>query len=814
MVFVGNKVFLKGLPAVVRFVGPTQFSTGIWVGLELNTPDGKNNGSVQGVEYFTCEQEGNYGVFVRPSILEKEATPVQLDVVSVVNRLQQKLRDTLTENSSLRASKADLLKEIENFKSDLHSAESNLELVAVEAEYLREQNRTLLTKVDEWQIMHDDLKADYAILKEELDIYKELEEVVMNQVPSEENITSEDLTISIQLNKRLELAYSSLERLMTTKENNFNSEIDSLRKELALSVSNKQSYDVTVKELQAAEVTIKLLKEQLETSLELVLVAEHLAVENDALRLRISELNLKAEELTELNEIDRDLELEHIKKEDELRESIIQLSEALEHEKSAVTSLINSNEELKKSLQRKQYSENATPSNEMELMSIELRLLRSQLQELFGVNTDLKGEVSLLERFATEVFPVGYKAHFELLLSIDRCLFKVGSVESHERNLLWLHAFVALLQFARLVIEHYYENVDIEAMKSQISFLQSAFYSQRPFMDSDSGADGSLAKSIDYFETFLLLQAPDWMHRTWNLSKIVPVVKFIEQVVVEEAGENDDLFQAKITKCRNIEDNIRIFQSRDKLAGLELLNADFSFSSLSYLPTSELPTKLDFIYDNIVKSQVKYPENVGSIYSITDEVLKKAQISIELLHSQLEDKQYQIQDLKLHVGLLEKNMKLSLAERNAQLTENATSFEAAEAQIVNLKNQLKKIQQHNVDLEQQLEAVFELERSSVFLQTAYFNSKSANSESTLTETLVEEIQLLQRMLEPQQEKKKWSKDIDWLYEPLCTRRSTRTTMASFLEAARQRKKRTTYLVKSLSMLASNSLRMHSLPLRV
>ncbi|KAJ1033941.1 hypothetical protein NDA16_000149 [Ustilago loliicola] len=49
----------------VLFVGQTSFAAGVWVGIELDNPNGKNNGSVQGKRYFEC-QDG-YGVFVRSS---------------------------------------------------------------------------------------------------------------------------------------------------------------------------------------------------------------------------------------------------------------------------------------------------------------------------------------------------------------------------------------------------------------------------------------------------------------------------------------------------------------------------------------------------------------------------------------------------------------------------------------------------------------------------------------------------------------------------------------------------------------------------
>ncbi|TFK42165.1 dynactin [Crucibulum laeve] len=50
---------------VVRFSGPTSFSTGKWTGIELYEGNGKNDGSVNGVSYFNCRM--GHGVFVRQS---------------------------------------------------------------------------------------------------------------------------------------------------------------------------------------------------------------------------------------------------------------------------------------------------------------------------------------------------------------------------------------------------------------------------------------------------------------------------------------------------------------------------------------------------------------------------------------------------------------------------------------------------------------------------------------------------------------------------------------------------------------------------
>ncbi|XP_027205610.2 CAP-Gly domain-containing linker protein 4-like [Dermatophagoides pteronyssinus] len=62
-VFIGSKVYLTDKKTgIVRFMGPTKFAPGIWYGIELTRPIGKNDGSVQGVRYFTCKQR--FGIFV------------------------------------------------------------------------------------------------------------------------------------------------------------------------------------------------------------------------------------------------------------------------------------------------------------------------------------------------------------------------------------------------------------------------------------------------------------------------------------------------------------------------------------------------------------------------------------------------------------------------------------------------------------------------------------------------------------------------------------------------------------------------------
>ena len=74
---VGTKVEVVGkdLRGVVAFSGLTSFASGKWIGVVLDQPNGKNNGTVQGKTYFSCQD--NYGIFVRPNQLSllEEAPP-------------------------------------------------------------------------------------------------------------------------------------------------------------------------------------------------------------------------------------------------------------------------------------------------------------------------------------------------------------------------------------------------------------------------------------------------------------------------------------------------------------------------------------------------------------------------------------------------------------------------------------------------------------------------------------------------------------------------------------------------------------------
>ncbi|XP_037603446.1 CAP-Gly domain-containing linker protein 4-like isoform X2 [Sebastes umbrosus] len=66
----GERVLVVGQrTGVVQFYGKTSFAPGLWLGIELDKPSGKNDGSVGGVRYFRCPPK--HGVFAPPSRVQR-----------------------------------------------------------------------------------------------------------------------------------------------------------------------------------------------------------------------------------------------------------------------------------------------------------------------------------------------------------------------------------------------------------------------------------------------------------------------------------------------------------------------------------------------------------------------------------------------------------------------------------------------------------------------------------------------------------------------------------------------------------------------
>ncbi|KFV68441.1 Centrosome-associated protein 350, partial [Dryobates pubescens] len=62
---IGDRVLVSEVqPGTLRFKGLTKFAKGFWAGVELDKPEGNNNGTYDGIKYFDCKEK--HGIFAPP----------------------------------------------------------------------------------------------------------------------------------------------------------------------------------------------------------------------------------------------------------------------------------------------------------------------------------------------------------------------------------------------------------------------------------------------------------------------------------------------------------------------------------------------------------------------------------------------------------------------------------------------------------------------------------------------------------------------------------------------------------------------------
>uniref|UniRef100_A0ABK0L5G6 CAP-GLY domain containing linker protein family, member 4 n=1 Tax=Rattus norvegicus TaxID=10116 RepID=A0ABK0L5G6_RAT len=113
----GDRVVIAGQKVgTLRFCGTTEFASGQWAGIELDEPEGKNNGSVGRVQYFKCAPK--YGIFAPLSKITKvkdgrknithtpstkatlHARSQKVDVAHVTSKVNSGLMTSKKENAS------------------------------------------------------------------------------------------------------------------------------------------------------------------------------------------------------------------------------------------------------------------------------------------------------------------------------------------------------------------------------------------------------------------------------------------------------------------------------------------------------------------------------------------------------------------------------------------------------------------------------------------------------------------------------------------------------------------------------------------
>uniref|UniRef100_A0A673X2M0 Dynactin subunit 1 n=1 Tax=Salmo trutta TaxID=8032 RepID=A0A673X2M0_SALTR len=368
------EVIGKGQRGTVAYVGATLFATGKWVGVILDEPKGKNDGTVQGKRYFQCDE--NCGIFVRQSqiqLVEDGVTSPDIPESSTAKFLSKQKgeqNNKAVEEESLRGQVKDLEEKLETLK--MKRAEDKVKLKELEKHKIQlEQLQEWKTKMQEQQTdlqkqlkeakkdAREALEAKDRYMEEMSDTADAIEMATLDKEMAEER--SESLQVEVEsLKEKVEELTMDLEIIKHEVEEKGsdgaassyhvkqleeqNSRLkDALVRMRDLSSSEKQEHvklqkqmekkngeletlrtqkEKLQEEMKQAEATIDELKEQVDAALGAEEMVETLTERNLDLEEKVRELRETVTDLEAINEMNDELQENSRETEMELREQL------------------------------------------------------------------------------------------------------------------------------------------------------------------------------------------------------------------------------------------------------------------------------------------------------------------------------------------------------------------------------------------------------------------------------------------------------------------------------------------------------------
>uniref|UniRef100_A0A8C1Q222 Dynactin subunit 1 n=1 Tax=Cyprinus carpio TaxID=7962 RepID=A0A8C1Q222_CYPCA len=177
------EVIGKGHRGTVAYIGNTLFASGKWVGVILEEPKGKNDGTVQGKRYFTCQE--NRGIFVRQSQIQlvEDGTSPDTPEATTSKMLKREMIEGPKSNkvvSEERVSYSDctlhaftLLQEEESLRAQVKDLEEKLETLKMK----RTEDKAKLKELEKHKIQLEQLQEWKSKMQEQQnELQKQLKE--------------------------------------------------------------------------------------------------------------------------------------------------------------------------------------------------------------------------------------------------------------------------------------------------------------------------------------------------------------------------------------------------------------------------------------------------------------------------------------------------------------------------------------------------------------------------------------------------------------------------------------------------------------
>ncbi|XP_046536693.1 centrosome-associated protein 350 isoform X2 [Equus quagga] len=218
---IGDRVLIGNVqPGTLRFKGVTSFAKGFWAGVELDKPEGNNNGTYDGIVYFVCKEK--HGIFAPPQKISH--IPENFDDYVDINEDEGSYSDEQyqyynqeqkdTENSKFDKEKDAIEYFYEKSLPGMHDTEASVDRsLKIETDNIQDISGVLEARV------HQQSEVDLLISsKENKDLVSSATEKVSIAIEDDtlDNTFSEELKKQQQFTEKEENLYPEISEKLST----------------------------------------------------------------------------------------------------------------------------------------------------------------------------------------------------------------------------------------------------------------------------------------------------------------------------------------------------------------------------------------------------------------------------------------------------------------------------------------------------------------------------------------------------------------------------------------------------------------------
>ncbi|XP_053463940.1 centrosome-associated protein 350 isoform X1 [Nycticebus coucang] len=220
---VGDRVLIGNVqPGTLRFKGETSFAKGFWAGVELDKPEGNNNGTYDGIIYFECKEK--HGIFAPPQKISHipenfdDYIDINEDENCYADEQYQYYNQEQKETEGPKDIKKDVIeyfyeKSLPSNKHDIEASVDTDRSLKIETDNIQDISGVLETHVHQQSSVNSQISS-----KENKDFVSDATEQVSIAVEdnSLDNTFSEELKRQQQFTEKKEHLYSEVSEKLST----------------------------------------------------------------------------------------------------------------------------------------------------------------------------------------------------------------------------------------------------------------------------------------------------------------------------------------------------------------------------------------------------------------------------------------------------------------------------------------------------------------------------------------------------------------------------------------------------------------------